>query len=281
MSAEFSPWEVRRLLLEAAIAAPEIFDTPAPLARIVNAERRPIRYLASVNCAGYFEHFAAKEFFLYHAWQLLEEAGAEIAADTQQIHVRQSREIDFRPSADDEILAAVDLLNPLRPAEKKRLLKAGSIHELPPGAAIVRAGDEGQSFFVVLSGLVRIFRPAEDGAGPDLELARLGAGSYFGEMSLLTGERHSASISAHTRTRILEIPKSAMAQVLAQRPELAKKTRPNHGRAQTGKRRDYARPRRQELHRAAQPEHPRACSAHAEVLQGIAICEHYNIAIKA
>ena len=37
---------------------------------------------------------------------------------------------------------------------------------------------------------------------------------------MLTGERRSASVSAHTKAGVLEIPKSAMAQILGQRPEL-------------------------------------------------------------
>ncbi len=221
VSAELPPWKVSRLLLEAAIAAPDVCETPAPIVRMADAEQRPVRYLALLHCADYGDHPVARESFLQNAWRLLDEAGAEFAANTQQLEVRRSREVDFKDPADDVSISGVELFNPLNLIEKKSLIDAGTVHELPAEAQIVRYGEEGHSFFVVLSGMVRIFRPADDDKGPPLELARLGTGSYFGEMSLLTGERRSASVSAHTRARVLEIPKTAMAPILSQRPDLA------------------------------------------------------------
>ncbi len=221
VTADIPPWEVSRLLLEAAIAAPEVAETPAPIVRLADAEHRPLRYLALIHCTDYGNHPAVRASFLHHAWRLLNDAGAQIAADTQQIDFQWARKLEYQGPTDANALNDVELLRPLRAEERKRLLMAGTTHEFPENVPIVELGDEGQSFFAVLSGIVRIFLPADETRTADLELARLGAGSYFGEMSLLTGEKRSASISSHTRARILEIPKRAMAQVLDARPELA------------------------------------------------------------
>ncbi len=221
VSADLPPWKVSRLLLEAAIAAPAVAETPAPIVRIADGEHRPIRYLALLHCADYGDHPLARESFLQNAWRLLDEAGAEIAADTQQVELKRSSELNFKDPGEVVSIDGVELFNPLNGCEKQSLVDAGTVHELPEAEPIVRYNEEGQSFFVVLSGMVRVFRPAGDQDGAEVELARLCAGSYFGEMSLLTGERRSASVSAHTKARVLEIPKSAMAPILLQRPSLA------------------------------------------------------------
>ncbi|MEM1198773.1 MAG: cyclic nucleotide-binding domain-containing protein, partial [Pseudomonadota bacterium] len=156
-----------------------------------------------------------------NAWRLLDEAGAEIAPNTQQVEFKRSSKLNFEDTGERVSVNGVELFNPLNEAEKQSLIDAGTVHELPEAEPIVRYNDEGQSFFVVLSGMVRVFRPVNDKDGPEVELARLCTGSYFGEMSLLTGERRSASVSAHTKARVLEIPKSAMAPILLQRPSLA------------------------------------------------------------
>jgi CRP-like cAMP-binding protein len=116
-------------------------------------------------------------------------------------------------------LSEIELFAPLSQQERQSLLKAGTTHDLQPGAKIVQTGEHGDSLYVILSGLVRVYRDME--GGQPLELARLGAGACFGEMSLLTGERRSANVSAHTAVKLLEIPKRALMLIIAHRPTLA------------------------------------------------------------
>lgn len=227
VSADIPPWEVSNLLLEAAIAAAPVADTPPPIVRIYDAQRRPMQYLALLHCADYEGHPEARESFLHNAWERLEQAGVEFATDTRQIEFKRAPPLEFSKPAPADALANVELFNPLTKEEKNHLLTTSVIQELPQGEPIVRRGEKGQSFFVIVSGLVRVFLPPEGNGARELELAKLGAGSYFGEMSLLTGEMRSASISAHTRTRILEIPKSSMATILSCRPELAEELASN------------------------------------------------------
>ena len=51
-------------------------------------------------------------------------------------------------------------------------------------------------------------------------LAALKAGDCFGEMSLLTGERRTATVAAVTDCRVVEIDKAALAETLKESPEL-------------------------------------------------------------
>lgn len=63
-----------------------------------------------------------------------------------------------------------------------------------PGDFIVRQGDVGDQFYVIVSGQVEVFREMPD--GQKVPLAQLGQGEYFGETSLLSGKRRNASVRA-------------------------------------------------------------------------------------
>ena len=69
-----------------------------------------------------------------------------------------------------------------------------------PGQAIFREGDLGRSFYIILTGRVGIYRQRD---GQETELASLGAGDYFGEMSLLQGVRRTATVRALTPVDLL------------------------------------------------------------------------------
>ena len=62
-----------------------------------------------------------------------------------------------------------------------------------PGQFIYREGDLARNFYTILSGQVEVVRRE---SGEDQLVATLGVGEYFGEVSLLQGVRHTASVRA-------------------------------------------------------------------------------------
>ena len=75
-----------------------------------------------------------------------------------------------------------------------------SDHLFAAGEAIVRQDAEGDSMFVLLSGQARVLlEPSGQ------EVAVIPAGGFFGEMSMLTGDRRTATVKAMDDTRALEI----------------------------------------------------------------------------
>ncbi len=68
------------------------------------------------------------------------------------------------------------------------------------GEAIVRQGEVGASMFVIVRGAAVVVLEPEQ-----REVARLGEGSFFGEMSLLTGATRNATVRATTDVDVLEI----------------------------------------------------------------------------
>ena len=101
-------------------------------------------------------------------------------------------------------LETTELFTPLTEPMRRQL--SGMCREVlyGPDQPIVSEGDPGSSAFVILSGTARVTIAGVQGA-----VAELGPGQYFGEMSLLTGERRTATVSAVDDCRLMEITADA------------------------------------------------------------------------
>jgi CRP-like cAMP-binding protein len=61
-----------------------------------------------------------------------------------------------------------------------------------PGHEIIRQGDVGESFYMLLSGKVDIL--VRDENGEEVRVNQLGRGQYFGEMALMGSKRRNATV---------------------------------------------------------------------------------------
>jgi CRP-like cAMP-binding protein len=82
------------------------------------------------------------------------------------------------------------------------------------GARIVRRGEPGDAFFVILDGEGAVTRP---GLPPIL----LGPGDSFGEMALLDGGPRSATVVARTDVLCLRLARAPFMKMLKTEPEIA------------------------------------------------------------
>ena len=82
------------------------------------------------------------------------------------------------------------------------------------GRPIVRQGEVGTGFFLVVSGGARVVRDGD-------ELARLGPGDFFGELSLLDQQPRIATVTADGPTTCLAIASWEFEELLDEQPRLA------------------------------------------------------------
>lgn len=88
----------------------------------------------------------------------------------------------------------------------------------PEGSTPIEEDAPGHAMFVVVSGAADVTVH-----GVDEPVARLGKSDIVGEMSLLTGARRSATITAVTPLEVIEVNKEALAHVLKQSPDLVER----------------------------------------------------------
>ena len=111
-------------------------------------------------------------------------------------------------------LGEVPLFEGLPKRHLRRIAKLARLRRFAPGSSIVRSGDAGRAFFVLLDGSARVVRP---GGRP----RRLGIGDYFGEMALLDDAPRSADVLAEGEVLALTIERKDFAKVLRLEPALA------------------------------------------------------------
>ena len=111
-------------------------------------------------------------------------------------------------------LEEVPLFDGVSKRHLRRIAKLAHIRRFAPGSAIVRTGDSGRAFFILLDGNVRVLR-----AGA--RARRLGIGDYFGEMALLDDAPRSADVVADGEVLALMIDRSSFTRVLRAEPALA------------------------------------------------------------
>jgi CRP-like cAMP-binding protein len=87
--------------------------------------------------------------------------------------------------------------------------------EAPAGTVLMRAGQPGDEFFMIVDGAAI----AEVSAR---KRRRMGPGDFFGEMSLLDGGPRSATVRAETDMRLLVIPRRSFQALLNEVPELTR-----------------------------------------------------------
>ena len=80
-----------------------------------------------------------------------------------------------------------------------------------PGEVIVRQGDPGDHFYLIVSGTVEVVR--ERSSGAQTVLAQLGPGEYFGETALLTGGRRTATVRCLTPVDVLALGRDDFASL--------------------------------------------------------------------
>jgi small-conductance mechanosensitive channel/CRP-like cAMP-binding protein len=116
-------------------------------------------------------------------------------------------------------LRAVDFLAAIPATELEKLSRSAEAHLYAEGEVIVRKGDTADDMYIVRSGKVAVLMA--NGNGQKREVAALGAGKFFGEMALMTGEPRNADVVAKTDADLLVITHGAFQATLAAHPELA------------------------------------------------------------
>lgn len=95
-------------------------------------------------------------------------------------------------------LAGVPLFAGISAESMERLAAVTGEQDFATGQFIVRQGQVGSGLYVVLSGSVRVMRGSD-------ELARLGKGDFFGELSVIDQQPRNASVEAVEPTEVLAL----------------------------------------------------------------------------
>lgn len=114
----------------------------------------------------------------------------------------------------EHVLAAVPLFEGLSKRHLKKLASIAEMANFMQDAKIVKEGEPGDSFYVVLIGEGKVTVKGKT-------VHRVMPGDHFGEISLLDGGERSATVTASTPMTLLMITRKNFTKELRQDPEVA------------------------------------------------------------
>src|SRR5216684_1343026 len=117
------------------------------------------------------------------------------------------------------ILRGEPLFQCLSDGQIDNLVKQSELNHFGRGECVIEEGAEGDSMFILLRGAAEV---SVSKNGSTIPVATLRSGDCFGEMSLLTGEKRSATVRADGDCYVMEISKDTMAEVIRDSPECLK-----------------------------------------------------------
>lgn len=122
------------------------------------------------------------------------------------------------PESLREQLQKFPLLAEIGDAALKRLLAEANWFGLPGGMVLDRGGDNDRALFLVVTGCLGVF--VEDEHGGRRLVAHIPAGETVGEMSLISGEPHSAQLVALRDTELLRVSSAGFDSLITRHPRV-------------------------------------------------------------
>lgn len=209
------PNDVKAAIREAVADAPLALEDPSPDVLLVDFGNSAIVYRVRFWVEDYGRDDLARDQVRTNIYYAFRRRGIEIP---YPIQVEYQRAEEPARGSDTtarfaELVAHVEIFGGLDESERTALAETSIERLYAEGETVVRQGEIGGSMFVVASGRVRVTIAPER-----REVATIERGGYFGEMSLLTGEARTATVSAVTDCLLMEVTAGAFRRFVIDKP---------------------------------------------------------------
>lgn len=211
------PNDVRDAMLAGMRQAPRLLSSPAPDVLLQEFASSAIVYRARFWIADFVHADEARDEVRRSIYYEFRRRRIEIPWPISVEYHRDERPADSpeQREAFARTIASVPVLAGLSPDAHRALASAADEHLYGDREVIVRQGDPGSSMFLIRRGRVAVT------IGPEArEVAVTDAGGYFGEMSLLTGEPRTATVTARGDCTVLEINADDFRAYVRNHPEV-------------------------------------------------------------
>lgn len=133
--------------------------------------------------------------------------------DVEEIPLAEPR---LMPTAAAGALASTPLFAGLSQEALEKLVQQLTLVHLGHGEVLFREGDPGDALYVIVEGEVAVLAEGP----PRVEMARLGGGSFIGEVALMTDQPRSATVQAIADAELLRIDRKTLSNVLSTHGEV-------------------------------------------------------------
>jgi CRP-like cAMP-binding protein len=214
---DFPPEKAKSLLLRILLQDKDVAKDPPPSVRVRNFADSSIEYDLVYSLNDYRTHLVTRGNILTRIWYAVTREGHGIPFPHREVIMKAAREPFV---VDGGSLLAVfrrtEILQSLTDEESRRLSERVHARVFATGEVVVRQDDPGGSLFIVMQGELKV-------SIDEAQVGTLAGGEIFGEMSLLTGEKRKATVTAATEAHLVEILKEDIEPMIRSNPDLLDK----------------------------------------------------------
>ena len=124
--------------------------------------------------------------------------------------------LGVRKNTKVELISSVPLFAGLSKSELGQVASIADEIDFPQGKVLIREGEQGREFFVLLDGEAEVRRKGR-------KLSSSGKGEFLGEMALISRRPRNATVTATSALRALVIRDVEFRALLQQKPQIALK----------------------------------------------------------
>jgi CRP-like cAMP-binding protein len=211
------PNDVKRAMQEAMANSPLVMRAPEPQVTIKGFGASSVDYLAQFWVEDYANDRTARDQVRTSLWYTFRRHNIEIPWPIQIQYERDEEPIktERHVTAAADHLSTISLFKTLSADARRALANSADHHLFAAGESIVRQDSEGDSMFVLMKGRARVvLEPSEQ------EVAVIPEGGFFGEMSMLTGDRRTATVKAMDDVMVLRIEAKDFREAALSNPDL-------------------------------------------------------------
>jgi small-conductance mechanosensitive channel/CRP-like cAMP-binding protein len=215
------PSVVKEMLRTTALDTPGISTTPAPDARTIDFAASSVTYELRVFIDDYEMLSDVRNDLMSRIWYAARRAGIQIPYPIRTVYKTEMPYLQEQRDDDERLLRVLpttELFKDLSDAEARVIRRAVFIQRFGHGEDLLREGEGGDHFFVLLEGNCSVL--VNGASATPITVASVGPGAVVGEMALLAGAERTATVRAATEVLAARIGKGALTNLLELRPDL-------------------------------------------------------------
>jgi small-conductance mechanosensitive channel/CRP-like cAMP-binding protein len=217
----YPPRLIKDVIKKAALSTEGVLRTPEPIVMLIRFDDFSITYRCKFWIKGYPNLYRIEDAVQSKIWYFFKENNIEIPFPIRTIYshrVAPEKQMESAPIA--TILREIEIFSPLTKQEITTLAEKFILGYFTRGERLIQQGEEGTTFFIIKEGRVSVNVQVGEAIK---KIKELEAGDFFGEMSLLTDEKRSATIIAEDETEVLILDRNDFAHILKRKPAIAER----------------------------------------------------------
>jgi small-conductance mechanosensitive channel/CRP-like cAMP-binding protein len=214
---QHSPLKIEKTLLSVLHSTQGVLKQPHPRVRLVQYGESSMTYRLVFWMEDFADDGLICSTIMAKVWYKFKREHISIPYPVRDVYMREPEK---EVSLDDKLklLSTVDFISPLELKDLEHLAKRLRINIYSDGEVICSQNDRGYSFYIVKSGQVEV--TAVNEKGEQYLKKEMNEGSFFGEISLLTGDPRSATIKAIGDVELLTMGKEDLRFIINSNPQV-------------------------------------------------------------